>query len=136
MREFLRKHRELILYGICGVPTVASNFITYFVLAALNISTAVCAFVAMMVSIVVAYVINKIWVFHSRKSRKLEVFKEFVSFLSCRLLSGSVEVVIMVVFVDICRFVDYEPMIKLGATAVVVILNYLASKKIIFREET
>lgn len=135
MKAFFKKYHELILYGLCGVPTVAANFAVYFVMAAFNISTVFCAFVAMLASVVVAFFTNKIWVFHTKRHRKRDVFKEFVTFLSCRLLSGMVEVVIMVVFVDLLRLSDYETIIKLCATVVVIILNYFASKCLIFRDD-
>lgn len=135
MKAFLKKHREIILYGICGIPTVAANFGTYFVMAAFNISTIMCAFVAMFASVVVAYLTNKVWVFHTKRNKKRDAFKEFVSFLTCRLLTGCLEVVLLVVFVDLMDLEQYETVIKLCATLIVIALNYFASKRFIFKED-
>ncbi len=135
MKSLLKKHRELIMYGLNGIPTVLSNFGTYFLLAEMNLSTAICAFVAMCVSIVVAYVTNKLFVFRTKRNRRLELFLEFVSFVSCRLLSGSVEVIIMVVTVDFFMLAEHEAFIKVCATIVVVLLNYVASKQLVFRQK-
>ncbi len=134
MKSFLKKHHELIMYGLSGIPTVLSNFGTYFLLANLKLSTAICAFVAMCVSILVAYITNKFFVFHTKRSRRLELFMEFVSFVSCRLLSGSVEVVIMVVTVDLFMLTEHEAFIKVCATIIVILLNYVASKRLVFKQ--
>jgi len=135
MREFLKKHRELILYGMCGIPTIAANFGVYFVMAAFDISTVMCAFVAMFSSIVVAYLTNKIWVFHTKRNKKRDALKEFVSFLTCRILTGCLEVVLLVVLVDMMNLERHEAITKLCVTVVVIALNYFASKKFIFRED-
>lgn len=134
MKAFLTKHHEMVLYGICGVPTVAVNFLVYFVMASFEIRTVICAFAAMIASIVVAYFTNKIWVFHMKRNRKRDAFKEFVEFVFCRMLSGLLEVSIMVSCVDMLRLDEYETCIKLVATVVVIILNYVASKMFIFKD--
>ena len=136
MKAFLKKHHELILYGICGVPTVAANFVTYFVMAAFGISTIMCALAATLASVVVAYLTNKVWVFHTKRNKKRDAFKEFVAFLTCRLLTGCLEVVMLVVCVDFLELDSYETFIKLCATLVVIALNYFASKIFIFKDNS
>ena len=136
MRDIIRKHREFILYGLCGIPTVASNLAVFFVLTnlAVDISTAVCNALAVLASILVAYFSNKLFVFHSKRDNRIDTFKEFFSFLSSRLVTGTLEVVLMVVLVDFLKLGEYEPWVKLGAMVVVIMLNYIISKKIIFKE--
>ena len=134
MKAFLKKHHELVLYGICGVPTIAANFVTYFVMAAFHISTVMCALAATLASVAVAYMTNKVWVFHTKRNKKRDAFKEFVSFLTCRLLTGFMEVVLLVVCVDMLKLEAYETFIKLCVTIFVIALNYFASKKLIFKD--
>ena len=135
MRAFLKKHHTLVLYAACGVPTVAANLVVYFVMVSFDIMTAISCIVAVLASILVAYFTNKIWVFHIKRNRKRDVFKEFIAFLSFRLLSGTFEVVAMVVFVDLLHMGKYEACIKFAATGIVIIINYIAAKKIVFRDK-
>ena len=57
-----------------------------------------------------------------------------MSFLTCRILTGCLEVALLVVLVDMMNLERYETVIKLCATVSVVALNYFASKRFIFKE--
>lgn len=58
--------------------------------------------------------------------------KEMFSFFSCRVLTGVIDWAIMFVFVDILKFEDV--IVKIVANVLVIILNYVASKLIIFKQ--
>ena len=135
MIAFIKKYREMILYMLCGIPTVASNFGVYFIMANLNISTVICGIVAQLASIVVAYITNRMVVFQNKHHGKKAVLKEFMWFLILRLLSGTIDVVAMVVFVDKLGWVEYEFWVKVCATIFVITSNYVASKCIVFKDE-
>lgn len=132
MKNFLKKSRQMILYMFFGMLTFIVNILTYYFMSKVNDNTAVDTAVALFASIVVAYVTNRKFVFESQQNQTKAVALEFISFFTCRLLSGLGDIIIMVVFVD---FFHYNDMIvKLWANAFVIIFNYVASKWLIFRD--
>ncbi|MFR4063569.1 MAG: GtrA family protein [Mediterraneibacter faecis] len=68
-----------------------------------------------------------------RSQYKEEIGKERVSFFSCRLATGILDWACMFIFADLCGFNDV--LIKCAANVLVIILNYVASKLVIFRHK-
>ena len=89
--------------------------------------------VAWIIAVLFAYLTNRKWVFHSVAEGFKAIFKEFISFLSCRLATGVVDWVCMFIFVDILLLNDV--VIKFIANILVIVLNYVASKLLIFKHE-
>lgn len=85
---------------------------------------------ALIISILFAYITNKIFVFGSKTDSVKEIFREFFSFLACRLGTGALDMAFMYVFVDILGF--YDILMKILSNVIVIILNYIFSKLIIF----
>ncbi len=73
-----------------------------------------------------AYIANKIWVFENREYKFFTVFKEIMSFVLCRVLSGALEVLIMYISVDVLNLIAWQ--FKIISTIIVIICNYVASK--------
>ncbi|MBQ8298966.1 MAG: GtrA family protein [Clostridia bacterium] len=133
MKELIKKYRGIISYLFFGVCSTLINIITYYLAAhILELSTIVSTVIAWIVAVIFAYITNKIWVFEC-KSWKLEVLiKEATSFFACRILTGLLDVIIMTVFVDVLLFNDM--LIKIISNVIVIILNYIASKLIVFKK--
>lgn len=125
--------KELILYVFFGVCTMILNTAAYALLYnCLHCANVFSTIVAWALAVIVAYITNRIWVFESKPSGFRALLKEFFAFLSCRIATGILDVIIMYVGVDICHF---RPVImKLLANVIVVIGNYIASKLWIFKE--
>lgn len=127
----MKKYKEMILYLMFGGATTAVNMIVYYVCARLlNIHTAFSTGAAWLLSVLFAFVTNKIWVFESR-SRGRAFWQEMISFFSCRLLTGILDVIIMYVSVELLNRNDM--VMKVLVNVLVVVLNYGASKLVIFR---
>ena len=88
---------------------------------------------AWIITILFAYVTNRKWVFHSEASAVNEIIQEMISFFACRLATGIVDWGCMFLFVNICHFDDV--IIKFAANVLVIILNYAASRLIIFKHK-
>lgn len=131
MKSFIKKNREMILYMAFGTLTVLVNFVTYFVMSQINDNTAVDTAVALLASIIVAYATNRTMVFKSEHHGAKAIFLEFFSFAACRLISGFMDIIIMVIFVDFFHYNDL--LIKLISNAFVIIFNYTVSKWFIFK---
>lgn len=134
MKTIYNKYREMILYIFFGGCTTIVNIITYYISAhILSMSTTISTIISWLLSVTFAYISNKIWVFESSTNKKSALFKEIVSFYSCRLSTGILDLIIMILCVDILKFNDL--FIKIVSNIIVIILNYIASKLFIFKNE-
>lgn len=129
----LKKHRETILYLFFGAFTTLVNIVSYlFFTRVILFNFMLANSLAWILAVLFAYVTNKFFVFESKRIEIRFVFKEFLSFVSFRLLSGVVEMLIMYVMIDLL-FVN-DIIVKVFTNIVVIVLNYLFSKMIIFRK--
>lgn len=128
----LKKHRETILYLFFGAFTTLVNIVSYlFFTRVILFNFMVANALAWILAVLFAYVTNKFFVFESKRIEIRFVFKEFLSFVSFRLLSGVVEMLIMYVMIDLL-FVN-DVIVKIFTNIVVIVLNYLFSKMIILK---
>lgn len=132
IKELLLKYKSLILYLIFGGLTTVINVLTYHVsyeiMGIANINSTIIAWV---IAVVFAYVTNKLFVFESKKSGH-EAIKEAINFFACRIGTGVIEIGMMYIFVDVLAFDG--TIMKLITNVVVIIVNYIASKFLIFNE--
>lgn len=127
------KNREIVFYVIFGVGTTFINILTYCICTRwFDLNTTVSTIVAWIVAVVFAYFTNRIWVFESKASEYKDILKEFFSFIVCRVTTGIIDIVIMCFCVDIMKMNDV--VIKIISNIIVIVLNYVASKLIIFRK--
>lgn len=133
IKELIKKYEEIIKYLIIGVATTALNYIVFALLINIaNIEMHTSNIIAWFVSVIFAYFTNKLFVFES-KSFKLNILgKEILSFGTARILSLVLEEIILYVFVNLLNM--NQLIIKLIANVIVVIVNYILSKFIIFRK--
>jgi putative flippase GtrA len=128
------KYKSIISYGFFGVLTTIVNIITYrFFSNNLSFATVPSTVIAWIFAVVFAYLTNRKWVFKSYATTPKELFSEFVSFITCRLGTGILDVAGMKFFVDILNF--NGTITKTALNVLVIILNYVASKLIIFRKK-
>ena len=134
MNQLLRKYKQPILYLFFGVCTTAVNIVTYYISAhILSLSVILSTCLAWVISVIFAYLTNKWWVFESKSLRLKAVVQEFLSFTGCRLFTGACDLLIMFIFVD-CLGVN-DLFVKIASNVLVVILNYIFSKLIIFNKK-
>ena len=81
-----------------------------------------------------AYLTNRKWVFHSEASTRKEIIRESVSFFLCRLGTGVLDWVLMYLLVDCLHWPDLW--VKTGVNILVILLNYVASKLLVFKQKT
>lgn len=134
IKKIFEKYKEIILYVFFGGCTTLVNIIAYYVCAhPLSLATVPSTVLAWILSVAFAYVTNRIYVFKSRSNGYVAVLGEIVSFVSCRLLTGLMDLGIMFVCVDLLGLNDL--IIKILSNVLVIILNYIASKCLIFRKK-
>ena len=132
--KMMKKYQSLISYAIFGVLTTIVNIVTYNVCySKIGIGNTVSNVTAGLLAVAFAYVTNKIWVFDSKSWKSSVLKREVTAFVSCRLATGIMDIVIMFLCVDI---MDMPAMImKLLSNILVIILNYIFSKLIIFKKK-
>lgn len=87
--------------------------------------------VSWLLAVIVAYFTNRVWVFNSGAVTKLELLREFISFMLARLATLVVEMVIIWFGVQL---LNQDPIVwKIIDNIVVIILNYIISKLIVFK---
>ena len=127
------KSAETVMYLFFGVCTTAINIIVYFCLYnILNIGNVVSVAVAWLLSVVFAFVTNKLFVFKSVSTEKDVICREAVSFLASRLLSGAMDMIVMYITVDIMCM--NSTVCKIATNVFVLIANYIMSKFCIFKQ--
>lgn len=132
IKKIYRDHRMGILYIFFGGVTTTVNWVAYYVLYELGgISNVISNVIAWVAAVAVAFVTNKLWVFESRSLQVGVVRTELVKFVSCRVGTGLLEIALMFITVDLAELAAM-PM-KVLVSVVVMILNYVSSKRLIFR---
>ncbi len=86
---------------------------------------------AWVISVLFAYITNKLFVFSSKSLSISTLARELVSFISCRLLSGVLDMTFMYVFVSLLNYNDF--IIKTLSNIFVIIINYFLSKFLVFK---
>ena len=128
-------HKQIILYLIFGVCTTVINTVCYWLLYdVLSWSNLLSTVLAWLAAVIFAFVTNKRYVFESKKSGIHAQLTEFASFFSCRILTGILDVIIMAVAVDMLKWNGL--VWKLISNIIVTVLNYIASKFLIFKGDT
>ena len=124
--------REVISYLIFGVLTTLVNWIVYGLMVKSGVDYRIGTAAAWVISVLFAFIVNKIFVFHSYDLHPAFVVKESLSFTACRAASGVMEMVLMVIMVSWLNMGEYIS--KVLVSVVVVIVNYVFSKLFIFRK--
>lgn len=134
MKKLYERYKEMILYIVFGVLTTAVNYGSYALFAhGAGFSVAISNAIAWVLSVLFAFVTNKLLVFESRSLRLTTVMRELGSFVACRLLSGLLDMGIMIVFSQMLHFNDL--LVKLASNVLVIIINYVLSKAFIFAKK-
>ena len=134
-KALFQKYKDVIPYAIFGVLTTLVNIASYWLCAhALGMPVMASTIIAWILAVLFAYVTNRKWVFLSEAKGRRAIVKEMVSFFACRLATGLVDWACMFLFVDVLHWNDV--LIKTGANILVIALNYIASKLIIFKKQS
>ena len=135
IRLLFTKYRETILYLVFGGLTTLVNFLIYFPLYnLLALSAAASNVVAWAVAVAFAFVTNKIFVFQSNNWDSKNLVSQIIRFVACRVGSGLLETVFLLLAVD--AFSWNGNLWKIIISVVVVILNYIGSKFLVFTQKS
>ena len=133
IRNLVVKYWDIITYLVFGVLTTVVNYLVYIPLYnIMAFSATVSNAIAWVIAVAFAYLTNKPFVFRSNDWSMKTVIPELTKFVGCRVGSGVVETAILFVSVDLLGW--NGNIWKLVTSVLVVILNYIASKLIVFKK--
>lgn len=149
--EKLKKllNRETILYIIFGVATTVVNYVVFHLLYNVlwhqnnSLSANAAAFAA---AVIFAFVVNKMFVFESKSWSMATLKKEIPSFLAARIGSFGIEEAGLLLCEKVLKLggvvaftvgttaFDWITVVKIALAFVVVALNYVFCKLLVFRK--
>ena len=133
IRELIEKYWDILSYLFFGVLTTVVNYVVYLpCYNALGLSAVASNGIAWVVAVAFAYLTNKPFVFKSHDWSAKTVIPELSKFVGCRIGSGLAESLILLLAVDILGW--NGNIWKLLTNVLVVILNYIGSKLLVFRK--
>ena len=130
--QFVKKHWDVVSYLFFGVLTTIVSYLVYYPCFWVLDIAWLSEVISWIVSVAFAYLTNKPWVFKSHDWSMKVVAPELAKFVACRLSSLIMSVAILFVFTDLMGF-DGNVM-KLAASVLVVIVNYVGSKLLVFKK--
>ena len=93
----MKLKREIVSYLVFGVLTTLTNIVSYMILAKVfAMDYKLATTIAWIISVLFAFITNKLYVFNSKDTNIWLVIKEFLSFLFFRLLSYIMDIGIMI----------------------------------------
>lgn len=148
IKKLFNKYKELISYVFFGVLATIVNLVSFKIFDAIlgeNLYL-VTNVVSWLITVIFAYFTNKLWVFESKSWKASVVVKELIGFFGARIFSLVVEEAGLWLMIDICHMGDISwdiftfslsgnMIAKIIMQVVVVILNYVFSKLVIFKHK-
>ena len=132
IRELFARYREQIAYVFFVGLTTLVNMVAYYAMEAAGVGTVPATALAQVLAVLFAYVTNKRYVFRSRTQGLAELLREMGFFFACRAVSFFLDIGIMWVTVDVWGWPGL--LMKLISNVVIIVVNYLASKLLIFNK--
>ncbi len=125
-------NREFILYGIFGIITSLLNVGLFYILLKVGLEYALANLLNLIIVKVIAYILNKNYVFKSKCNNIRELIFEFMRFIFYRGITLLVDYFGLIILVE-CFFVD-KMIAKVMITIIVIIINYFTGKKYVFKK--
>lgn len=148
IKKLAKKYRELITYIIFGVLTTIVSLVSFKIFDSLlgeklYLLTNIMSWIF---AVSFAYITNKLWVFESKSWQGKTVIKELLGFVGARLFSLGVEELGLWLLIDILNIgalrlsilsldINGNMIAKVIMQIVVIILNYVFSKLVVFKKK-
>ena len=139
IRALLKKYWEVISYLFFGGCTTLVSWATYALfVGTLSMPLMAGKILSWVCAVVFAFVTNKLWVFRSKAMDGRTLLRETAEFFGSRAATGVVEVLglplLMKLGLDQSLFGVEGFAANLVVTIVVIVLNYVVSKFLVFRK--
>ena len=133
LKEIFLKNKALVMYVFFGICTTLVNWGAYYLCYnIIKLPNVIATIIAWALAVAFAFITNKLWVFDSHSFATEKLIYEIWTFTASRLVTGALDVAIMYLAVDI--FNRNSTIWKLLSNIIVIILNYVLSKLIVFKK--
>lgn len=145
IKKLIKEHWDVIAYLFFGVCTTIVSWITYALFLMLfegfgmngELNIVISNVISWIFAVIFAFVTNKLWVFNSKSFDAKTLWYEIGTFVSARLVTLLIETGILagaaLLFGSDNTVVNI--IMKVITSIIVVVLNYIFSKLIIFRKK-
>ena len=156
-KKLFGKYKEIIMYIIFGVATTLVRWVTQWLFTSIfenalpkeeihiwfleykSTGVFVATLLSWLAAVIFAYITNKLWVFESKSWKPSIAIKEFWQFFLSRAITGVIEIVGVFLLVGVGVDQIVIPKESMDATilmsGIIMVLNYILSKLIVFKEK-
>lgn len=138
LKDLYKKYKEIIDYLFWGVCSTLVSWASYALYELLFKNVTVASALSWITAFVFAFFVNKLFVFNSKTWEPKVAIKEFTTFLGARAFTGVLEVfgvpALVKLGLDQTIFGVEGMLSKVLVSIIVVVLNYVFSKLIVFRK--
>ncbi len=133
IKEFGTKYKEVLLYLIFGGLTTVISIATFALFYYYwDFNEVIANVLSWVLAVLVAFSTNRSWVFSAPTEGASAFIKQMTAFFAGRLATLGIEEAIILVFIT---WLGFNAMIvKVIAQVVVIVLNYVISKFLVFRK--
>lgn len=134
IKELLKKYKDIILYVIFGGLTTLVNMVVFWACdELLALDVLVSNVIAWFFAVLFAFLTNRVWVFNAKTKGVGQFLFQAVKFYAGRLATLGIEEILLLVFISWLALPTMP--VKLAAQVIVIVLNYVISKLIIFKKK-
>lgn len=131
---FYKAHKEALMYLFFGgLAFFLSIFLFWFMDSVMHLNELVNNTIDWVICVAFQFFTNRTWVFDGKVDNTKDFLKQAGSFTAGRLFTLVVEDLIIFIFVTNLKFPSMP--VKLVATFIVIVLNYVISKLIVFKKK-
>lgn len=159
--EFYNRYKEMVLYFTFGIGTTIISFGSYYLFRwifpdessvplwlswifkitsrfGIESNTALPVIISWIFSVTFAFLTNRVYVFGSKANTFGKILRETLMFYASRVVTLVVDLVIMFLLVDLTGVDNkfYEFFCKMFSNIIVLILNFVLSKVVVFRQKS
>ena len=140
IKSFYHAHKEEILYLIFGGLTTLISIASFWAFSLIfgDKNYLLSNFLSWVLAVIFAFCTNKAFVFGSHKTDRATLLREGLEFLGARIFSLGLEEGGLWLMLDICgmKAISFGDLVaKVIMSVVVILVNYLLSKFIIFKKK-
>ena len=138
--NWYRKHQEGMRYLVFGALSTVVNIVSYALFSAIllkgieneSLRVNISEIIAFIAAVLFAYITNKLYVFNSKTNGTKDLIREILSFFSCRIFTEIISILMMNAAV---WFSINDIFMKIVSNIVVIVLNFVFSKILIFKNK-
>lgn len=124
---------QAVRYIFFGGCTTAVNLLCFWLMRILHLPLNLANFLSIVTAVLFAYAVNKTYVFQVQPANWKEQLQLFCKFIGARGLTMLIEMIGVWLLVDVCQM--YDMLGKMIVQVVVLVLNYLFSRFLVFSKK-